>query len=305
MSIEERDRYTGHLTTGHSWNGIKELNSKVPRLWYFCFAIMFTFSVGYWVYMPAWPSVRSYTQGLLGFDHRDELNRQVSEALSKTSDWREKLSSAKMADIATDDYLMSIVSRAGPALFEDNCAGCHGRSGEGAKNYPRLNDDVWLWGAEPSSIYQTLKYGINSEHTESRIAQMPAFGTTGVLNAKQIEEVSLYVLSMSLSTIGDGSRVPELLSVNQGKRHYETYCVACHGPDAKGNQLLGAANLVDQEWLYGFSMNEIKQTIDKGRAGHMPAWVDRLDDTGLRILSAYVPLLSMKKDADSENGDMF
>lgn len=303
MSIEERDRYTGHLTTGHSWNGIKELNSRVPRLWYFCFAIMFIFSVGYWVYMPAWPSVRSYTQGLLNFDQRDVLDRQISAAISKNIDWRESLNTLPVADIVNDDNLMAIVSRTGPALFEDNCAGCHGRSGEGAKNYPRLNDGVWLWGAEPSSVYQTLKYGINSGHAKSRIAQMPAFGATGVLSAKQIEDVSLYVLSKSLSAIGDGSRVPELLSVNQGRELYKTYCVACHGQDAKGNQLLGAANLVDQEWMYGFGMNEIMLTIDQGRAGHMPAWVDRLDDTELRLLSAYVPLLSKNKTPALEDGD--
>lgn len=303
MSIEERDRYTGHLTTGHSWNGIKELNSRVPRLWYICFSIMFIFSVGYWVYMPAWPLVRSYTQGLLTFDQRDELDRQVSEALIRTNDWREPLSTLSLDDIANDDDLMAIVSRTGPALFEDNCAGCHGRSGEGAKNYPRLNDSVWLWRAEPSSIYQTLKYGINSGHAESRIAQMPAFGATGVLSAKQIEDVSLYVLSLSLTAIGDGSRVPELLSVNQGRKLYETYCIACHGQDAKGNQLLGAANLVDQEWMYGFSTNEIMQTIDQGRAGHMPAWIDRLDDTELRLLSAYVPLLSTNKLPAVGDGD--
>ena len=298
MSVEERDPYTGHLTTGHDWNGIKELNSKVPKLWYICFAIMFSISVVYWIYMPAWPSVQTYTQGLLGFDQSDVLNRQIEEAESDAAVWRDKLSAVPLNNAAQDKELMSVAMAAGPALFEDNCAGCHGSNGVGNADYPRLNDATWLWSSEPDGIYRTLQFGINSNHPQSRIAQMPAFGKTGILNSTQINEVSLYVLSLSMSAIGDGSRVSELLSVNNGEEIYGAYCTACHGADAKGNPLLGAANLVDQEWLYGFDEDDLAKTITEGKAGHMPAWVNRLDDIELRLLSLYVPSLSESNDSD-------
>jgi len=297
MSLDERDAYTGYLTTGHNWNGIKELNSQVPKLWYICFAIMFAVSVGYWIYMPAWPSLRSYTQGLLGFEQSNVLSRQIAQAELNGAVWRDKLSAGSLEQAAQDEDLMAVVTATGPTLFEDNCAACHGSDGVGNVTYPKLNDAVWLWSSKPDGIYQTLKFGINSNHPQSRIAQMPAFGTTDILNATQIKEVSMYVLSLSMSAIGDGTRISELLSVNSGENIYSTYCIACHGADAKGNSLLGSANLVDQEWLYGFGVEDLEKTIDAGRAGYMPAWVDRLDDIELRLLSLYVPSLSQTNDS--------
>jgi cytochrome c oxidase cbb3-type subunit 3 len=291
MSVKERDPYTGHMITGHVWNGIKELNSPVPMLWYACFFLAFVFSVGYWIYMPAWPSVRSHTQGVSGFDQRDELARQVVKANQATDAWRQIIVGQPLIDSAADADIMALVERAGPALFEDNCAGCHGETGEGAINFPQLNDASWLWGAEPEGIYQTLKYGINSGHPQSRIAQMPAFGQTGQLDATQIRDVSLYLLSLS-SSVGDGSRSSELKSVHSGERIFKAQCFACHGADAMGNPLLGAPNLVDTEWTYGSSLSQLNQTISAGRAGYMPAWIDRIDDDKLRILSLYVPTLS-------------
>lgn len=303
MSVEERDRYTGHMITGHVWNGIKELNSPVPLLWYLCFLLAFVFSVGYWIYMPAWPSVRSHTQGLSGFDQRDELARQLSAANLDSEQWRERFAKLTFAEASEDKQLMALVSRSGPALFEDNCAGCHGTGGEGAMYFPRLNDSVWLWGADPEKIYQTLKYGINSGHPQSRIAQMPAFGDTGVLDAAQIRDVALYIQSLSISTIGNGSRTTELLSVNRGKRIFSSQCTACHGVDGTGNTLLGAPNLVDAAWIYGWREENLIKTVSQGRAGHMPAWENRIDDVKLRILSLYVLMLSQANDTANDTND--
>ena len=302
MSVEERDPYTGHKTTGHDWNRIKELNSRVPIIWYVCFTAAFLFSLGYWIAMPAWPSVHSNTQGLLGFDQKDEVVRQGVEALQKTEHWRTQLVTRPINEIANDEELMALVLRTGPALFEDNCAGCHGMSGEGARNFPQLNDESWLWGSDPDSIYTTLRYGINSDHPQSRIAQMPAFGDTGALDASQIRDVSLYVLSLSSPYIGNGSRMKELLSVRRGEGVYKTQCVACHGAQGQGNSLLGAPNLVDEEWMYGARLDDLVKTIAKGRAGHMPSWEDRLSDSKIRILSLYVPTLSVA-NPESTAGD--
>lgn len=296
MSVEERDPYTGHRITGHIWNGIKELNSPVPRLWYWSFALAFVFSVGYWIYMPAWPTVNSHTQGLSGFDQRDELDRQISVANAETDTWRKAITSVPLGDIVNNEELMGMVSRAGPALFEDSCAGCHGNSGEGAKNFPALNDTSWLWGSTPEAIYQTLKFGINSGHADSRIGQMPAFGDNKILDSSQIRDVSLYVQSLTNKAIGDGRRSQELLSVRNGERVFATQCFACHGADAGGNPLLGAPSLTDADWLYGSQLEDVIYSVANGRAGLMPAWVNRIDDVKLRILSLYVHRMSEQEN---------
>jgi len=196
--------------------------------------------------------------------------------------------------------MMAAVMRSGPTLYKDNCAGCHGVSGEGATNYPPLNDSEWLWKSGPDSIYQTLKYGINSGHAQSRQSNMPAFADSGRLNSSQISDVSLYVQSLSNTAIGDGRRVAELISVDNGRQIFTAQCSACHGADGKGNSLLGAPNLTDAAWIYGSDTESLNNTISNGRAGHMPAWIDRMDDTKLRILALYVSVLSR----DTEIGEM-
>ena len=70
MAVEERDPHTGYMTTGHEWNGIKELNTPVPRAVYFFLIVTALFAVVYWVLMPAWPLGLTYTKGLLGIDQR-------------------------------------------------------------------------------------------------------------------------------------------------------------------------------------------------------------------------------------------
>ncbi len=301
MSVEERDRYTGHMTTGHSWNGITELNSRVPRLWYICFAIAFLFSVAYWVLMPAWPGMESHTQGLLGFDQKKVVKQQRIEAEQNTAMWRDQITNTSLSELADNAEVMTLVRRAGPALFEDNCAGCHGDLGQGATNYPSLNDDAWLWGNEPESIYKTLQHGINSGHSQARIAQMPAFGNSGLLDSESIHDVALYVQSLSNPLIGNGSNVSELLQVNNGKSVYQAQCVACHGSNGQGNPLFGAPNLTDTHWIYGYPLKTLIETIVAGRAGQMPYWEDRLDDNLLKILSLYVPTLS--EDAEIHHSD--
>ena len=71
MAVEERDPHTGYMTTGHEWNGIKELNTPVPRPVYFFLIVTALFAVVYWVLMPAWPLGVTYTKGLLGIDQRN------------------------------------------------------------------------------------------------------------------------------------------------------------------------------------------------------------------------------------------
>ena len=290
MSLIERDKHSGYKTTGHEWNGIKELNTPVPRLVILFLIATFLFSVGYWYFMPSFPLVERYLPGKLGVDERQSLSEQITEAetLKKTS-WTDRLEQTEFADILYDDELMAKVSTSGARLFEDNCAMCHGHLGVGNLNYPRLSDKSWLWGDDPDHIAETLRVGINSDHPESRVAIMPGFGELGSLDQASIENVVAYVRNEARLPVSIGAATKA--SQQAGEQTYQTICVACHGQDLHGNQLLGAPNLVDRYWIYGSDTAQVIETVWSGRQGHMPDWETRLETYQRKILALYVTTL--------------
>src|ERR1700751_3105187 len=124
MAVEEqqeRDSYTGYLTTGHEWGGIKELNTPVPRAVYFFLVIAFLFSVGYWVLMPAWPLGVSYTKGLLGVDQRNIVQDSLKQAAIGRSAWAKQIEAKSYQEIQADPALMAAARQTGRTLFGDNC----------------------------------------------------------------------------------------------------------------------------------------------------------------------------------------
>lgn len=288
MSVEKRDKYTGYLTTGHEWNGITELNTRVPRFLLFCLAITLLFSVGYWYLMPAWPGKEDYTRGRLGVDQRAIVEQQLKLATAEQTLWSNRFLSTPINEVSADPEFQKIVDYSGPALYSDNCAMCHGQQGKGGPGFPRLNDHAWLWGGTPEDILKTLQVGINVGGSNSRVAQMPAFGAGNLLDAESLNNVSVYIRSLSNQSIGSGSKVDELTALRKGQSVFEKNCAACHGADAGGNTALGAPNLSDSYWIYGADTQSIMQTLNEGRAGYMPAWSDRLSDVQLRILALYV-----------------
>lgn len=300
MSVGERDPYSGHMTTGHDWNGIKELNTPVPRIIFLFLGGAFLFAVGYWIMMPAWPTGDDYTRGKLGFKQSEVLFQEIEQATLSRSEWSERLENMPFDQIQVDPQLMGVVNDSGTALFRDNCAGCHGAQGQGAAGYPRLSDSDWLWGDDPDLIARTLEVGINANHPETRNALMLAFGANGILDAQQVTSVATYVRSLTDPTIGNGSRVEELLSVTEGSKVYAQNCIGCHGADGGGNQALGAPRLNDQTWLYGGDQDAVYDTIWKGRQGHMPAWSERLSVIERRILSLHVLSLGRSSEAPGE-----
>jgi len=189
MAIE-RDPVTGRLTTGHEWNGIKELDTPVPRPVYFFLVVTTLFCIGYWLLMPAWPLGTTFTRGLLGADERAHVTAAVAEAARDRAGWTARFERADFAAIQADPRLMAIMRETGRTLFGDNCAMCHGRDGAGGPGFPSLRRGTPLWGAAPEEIAETLRVGINSTHPESRVAQMPAFGRDGILKRAEIEAVS-------------------------------------------------------------------------------------------------------------------
>ncbi len=248
MAVDERDPHTGYMTTGHEWNGIKELNTPVPRPVYFFLIVTALFSVVYWVLMPAWPLGVTYTKGLLGIDQRTTVSESLAQAARERAAWSKRIEAESFKDIQADPRLMENVRQTGRTLFGDNCAPCHGSAAQGGKGFPNLTTASWLWGGDPESIAETIRVGINSAHPQSRTSQMMAFGRDQMLKKGEVDDVVAYVRSLSDPAVAKD--VPAA-KIEAGKAVFAANCVTCHGDNAKGNADLGAPDLTDRFWIYG------------------------------------------------------
>ncbi len=287
MSAEKRDPVTGRSTTGHEWNGIEELDTPIPRVVIFFLAVTFLFSAGYWILMPAWPTLSSYTAGMLGIDQRDIVNRQVRDAARERSVWMDRIARSDFAEIAADPTLMGHVRDSGRTLFGDNCAVCHGVEGTGGPGYPNLAAGSWLWGGEPETIAETIRVGINSTMEGTRVSQMLAFGRDGILDAAQVRIAAAYVRSLS----GQPLSVEERASLGAGREVYAVNCASCHGADGGGGREFGAPDLTDDVWIHGGDIQSVQDSIRLGRQGHMPHWSGRLSPAEIKLLALYVGTL--------------
>jgi cytochrome c oxidase cbb3-type subunit 3 len=276
----EKDSLTGQETTGHEWDGIKELNTPLPKWWLYVFYASIIFSVIYMVLYPAIPSLGGYTEGLLGWDRRAELREEIQEANAAQAQYVDRIEALEPQQIAEDNELLNFAMAGGQAAFADNCAPCHGQGGAGRPGgYPTLADDAWIWGGTMEAVHHTIAYGVRNEHEQSRQSMMPAFGN--ILDRQQIEQVATYVYSLS-------NDVKDQEAVQAGQEIFQQNCVACHGPNAQGNNQLGAPNLSDAIWLYGGEQAEIVAQIAKPKHGNMPAWATRLDPETVKMLAVYV-----------------
>ncbi|TKV78279.1 cytochrome-c oxidase, cbb3-type subunit III [Bradyrhizobium elkanii] len=278
----EIDRVSGRSTTGHEWDGIKELNTPLPRWWVLTFYATIVWAIGYWVVYPAWPLVSGYTTGLFHYSTRASVATDLADLEKLRGEKMAVLGNASLADIEKDPALLALARARGKTVFADNCAPCHGSGGAGAKGYPNLNDDDWLWGGSLDQIMQTIRFGARSGHAKTHEGQMLAFGRDGVLKKDEIVTVANYVRSLS------GLSTAPKFDAAAGKKLFTENCASCHGDNAKGNPELGAPNLTDQIWLYGSDEETLVETITNGRAGVMPAWVGRLDPVTVKALAVYV-----------------
>jgi len=276
------DKVTGTATTGHDWDGIKELNTPLPRWWIITFYACIVWAVGYWIVYPAWPLVSGYTSGVLHYSSRADVAVELANLEKIRGEKMVTLGAASLADIEKDPALLALARARGKAVFGDNCAPCHGSGGAGAMGYPNLNDDDWLWGGTLDQIMQTIQFGARSGHPKSHESAMLAFGKDGMLKSEEITTVANYVRSLSgLSTRQGYDPVA-------GRKIFAENCVSCHGDAGKGNQEVGAPNLTDKIWLYGSDEATIIDTITNGRASVMPAWIGRLDPSTIKAMAVYV-----------------
>ncbi|WP_394890535.1 cytochrome-c oxidase, cbb3-type subunit III [Mesorhizobium sp. AaZ16] len=280
MSREHIDEVSGISTTGHEWDGIKELNNPLPRWWVITFYITIAWAIGYTIAYPAWPMLTSATRGVLGFSSRNDVNNKLAAAEAAKAKYITAIKLKTVSEIAADDGLREFAVAAGGAAFKVNCEQCHGAGAQGSKGFPNLNDDDWLWGGKAEQIQQTIAHGVRfASDPDTRMSEMPAFGD--IITADQIAQVSTYVASLS-------GPVQDAGLIEAGAKVFAENCVACHGETAKGDREIGAPDLTDAIWLYGPGEAAIAAQVRAPKHGVMPAWIERLGETKIKELAVYI-----------------
>ncbi len=286
MAERERDEVTGTETTGHEWDGIKELDTPLPRWWLWTFYATIIWGIGYTIAYPAWPLLESNTKGLLGTTNRLELHQEMKAVQQARAEKLQQLENLSLQEIRSNEELFQFANRMGAASFKVNCVQCHQAGGQGAFGYPNLADDDWLWGGKLEDIHYSITHGIRYQpdtNPETRQSEMPAFGRDQILEPKQIEEVVEYVLKLS-------GQEHDAAKAEAGKKVYmeDAGCNACHGDNGEGNQELGGPRLNDQIWLFGGTREQIRAQVHTPQHGVMPAWKGKLDKATIKALTIYV-----------------
>ncbi|NSY41391.1 cytochrome-c oxidase, cbb3-type subunit III [Leisingera sp. ANG59] len=269
-------------TTGHEWDGIEEFDNPMPRWWLWTFYATIIWGVIYTIAYPAWPLINGATAGVLGWSTRGDVAAEITAVEEANAPVNAKLEAAELTAIAEDPELGSYAVSAGSAVFKTWCAQCHGSGAAGAKGYPNLLDDDWLWGGSMEEIHATITHGIRNEDSdEARYSEMPAFGRDELLEKEEISQVVNYVMSLS-------GEPQDASKVEAGSVVFADNCASCHMEDGTGDRAQGAPNLADAIWLYGGDYATLTETVANSRYGVMPAWNTRLTEAEIRAVSAYV-----------------
>jgi cytochrome c oxidase cbb3-type subunit 3 len=285
MARNEIDQASGTETTGHEWDGIKELDTPLPRWWLWTFYATIVWAIGYSIAYPAVPLIRSFTPGLLGYSSRAEVATEIEAAAAAQSVHRDRISQLGLEDIRSDVDLAAFAKEGGASAFAVNCSQCHGSGAAGSLGFPNLNDDDWLWGGSLDEIYLTIAHGARfADDDETRISEMPAFGRDEMLSQGEIADIAEHVLALSRLD-------HDAASAARGADLFADNCGVCHGDDGAGDRALGAPRLTDPIWLYGRTREAIRAQIANPKHGVMPAWGHRLDDVTIKQLAIYVHAL--------------
>ena len=251
-------------TTGHVWDeNLTEYNKPLPLWWVGLFVISVIFGVGY---LALYPGLGSFA-GTLGWTSAKEHDRDVADANGKLDAVFAEFRGRPVDALSKDAKALAI----GHNVFANNCAACHGSAARGGPGFPNLTDADWLFGGDPATVVESI--------TNGRSGVMPPWQT--VLGDDGVDKVANYVLALSGQKHDDAK-------AEAGKALYAASCIACHGPDGKGNTTVGAPNLTDDIWLYGGDLASIEATIRNGRMGQMPAWGKTLGEDRVRLVAAWV-----------------
>lgn len=278
----EIDEVTGTQTTGHEWDGIKELDTPMPRWWVWTFYATIVFAIGYVIYYPAIPLITTSTAGISGITARGDLEKELLVVNKDRAARLQRVAALPLERIGQDEELYRYATAGGKSLYKVYCSQCHGSGAQGAAGYPNLNDDDWLWGGDLAALYKTIAHGVRSPQDENtRASEMPAFGSGEILEAAEIDSVTEYVLKLSKKKFD-----PKQIAT--GQQVYADNCASCHGDKGTGSREFGAPNLADSLSLYGATRSTIRAQVYKPRHGVMPAWLKRLGKAQVKQLALYV-----------------
>jgi len=276
----EKDVVTGTNTTGHEWDGLKELNTPLPKWWLYVLYATIAWSAVWFVLYPSVPGVTGYFHGVLGYSQRSAVNTEVRAIEAQRADTMDKIKALSFVEIRKDPQLMAAAETAGRIAFANNCQPCHGAGGGGQPGYPALAAGGWIWGGSLDAIEQTIAYGIRSGDDKARDSQMLRFGADGILKPDEIQKVADYVMMMYGK--------PTDRDVSAGRKLYADNCAICHGEAGQGDREKGAPRLASRVHLYGDSRDAVVAQISAPRMGVMPAWHTRLDEATVKSLALYV-----------------
>jgi cytochrome c oxidase cbb3-type subunit III len=278
----EIDDLSGIDTTGHEWDGIKELNNPLPRWWLWTLYATIVWAIVYVIIYPALPGLSSTTKGLWQWSSRADLRSELAAADQGRQAMTDRIAAMDINAVLGDEQVRTFAVAAGASIFKVNCIQCHGSGAAGGPGYPNLNDDSWIWGGKPDQVQLTIAHGIRAaDDTNTRDSQMPAFGKDGILTSEQVSQVTQRVLQL-------GGLQHDNALATAGATVFTENCAACHGEKGEGNQELGAPQLNDAIWLYGSTPEQISAQVWAARHGMMPSWQARLGETKVKQLTAYV-----------------
>ncbi|MGE4367325.1 cytochrome-c oxidase, cbb3-type subunit III [Thermomonas sp.] len=271
--------------TSHVWDGdLTEYNKPLPKWWINLFYLTILFAIGYLLWYPGLGNFAGFGK----WTSRSEEQRDAAVANARLEQTFAPFKGQPIDVLARDPQALKL----GRSIFANTCATCHGSSAKGAVGYPDLTDDIWHWGDSPEQILHTVLNG--------REGVMPPWGKVleGMGGPDAVDYVIAYVRQLGDPQGGN----PSDYAAARGKALYDGLCVACHGPEGKGNPAMGAPDLTDGYWLYGDSREALRETISNGRHGVMPAWGQVLGDTRSRLVAAYVWSLSHPAPRASASG---
>lgn len=280
----EKDAVTGTDTTGHEWDGIKELNTPLPKWWLYTLYATIVWGIIWMVLYPSVPLGGTYFKGILGYSERQNVETALKQAADQRVPMMAKLAATPIDEVQKNPELATFALTGGRAVFNDNCAPCHGVGGSGRPGgFPVLADDDWIWGGTRDAIQQTVLHGIRNGGADARDSAMPRFGADGLLTPAQISDVADYVLALGTPA---GTALSD--AAKRGAVVFGEQCVACHGAKGEGLKDLGGPRLSDAIWLYGGDKASLVKQISAPRQGVMPAWSGRLTEAQIKMVTLYV-----------------
>jgi cytochrome c oxidase cbb3-type subunit 3 len=277
----EKDSVTGHMTTGHEWDGLQELNRPLPKWWIYVLWATVAWALALCVLYPSVPGFHGYFHGVLGYSQRTSVDQAVAEVAATRAGAMERIKVLSFDEIRKDPQLLAVAQTAGRITFANNCQPCHGGGGGGNPGYPALAAGNWLWGGSLAAIQQTVTHGIRSGDPDARQSQMPRWGVDGMLKPAEIEQVADYVMTLY------GTPVPGA-DIAPGRKLFTENCVACHGEKGQGNREMGAPRLASRIHLRGDTREAVVAQISNPKMGVMPNWNQRLDTATIKSVTLYV-----------------